>query len=55
VAQATFNDLYEQLEDQDLLKHPDASKIRPSHWATIRWNAAWLAACAVHEIVQNRL
>ena len=46
-AQRLFNRLYGSLGDQGLYSHPRATRQASEHWATTRWNAAWMAA---HEL-----
>lgn len=39
-----FNQVYNQMEYQDSVKHPNQIRMASHHWDTIRWNASWLAA-----------
>ncbi len=52
-ARFIFNQVYGQLEDQRVVKHPKAEEQAQDHWATIRWNAAWLAADAAWESIRG--
>lgn len=48
-----FNEVFNQMGDQTVVKHPLAPVIREELWKTIRWNAAWLAADAAWHSVQH--
>lgn len=47
-----FNDLYEFLSEteQGIIMHPKAEPIKKSHWRTLAWNVAWIAADFENEI-----
>lgn len=46
-ARFVFNALYaHMLFDQKLFVHPKAPVVKPAHWKTLSWNAAWIAADA---------
>ena len=48
IARRVFNSVYEQMKlRQQVITHPDAPVIKPYHWRTVAWNAAWTAADAV--------
>jgi hypothetical protein len=46
-AKRTFNLTYAGLRSQSIMAHPKAAPMPKGHWDTIRWNAAYVAACAV--------
>lgn len=48
-AQKMFNHLFQSMRPsrQFVFMHPQALPIDRKHWDTIRWNAAWEAACAI--------
>lgn len=48
-AKRIFNDVFYSMRPsmQRTLNHPEAFAMPKEHWATLRWNAAWLAASAV--------
>ena len=51
-ARAVFNRTYDFVHDnQGLMTHPKMSAIKPAHWKTVAWNAAWIAADAVDDTV----
>lgn len=47
-----FNEVFNQMGDQTVVKHPGAARMADEHWKTIRWNAAWLAADAAWHSVE---
>lgn len=49
-----FNEMWNQFEAMQSIQHPGAPEMSEEHWATIRWNAAWLAADTVMETVTVR-
>lgn len=48
-ARKVFNQMYYTLRPsmQFVFMHPDAAPLTKEQWQTVRWNAAWEAACAV--------
>ena len=53
-ARETFNWLYGLMtKSPDLFNHPKATKLKPAHWKTVAWNAAWLAADAVRDATKG--
>ena len=54
-ARITFNWLYGLMVNfPDLFNHPKAIKMNQTHWKTVAWNTAWLAADAVHDALKRR-
>lgn len=49
-AKGVFNITYHSLRSQNIMTAPHALPMPAKHWNTIRWNAAWLAACAADGI-----
>jgi hypothetical protein len=52
-ARYIFNNVFNQMQDQTVMKHPKADLMGPEHWQTLRWNAAWLAAEAAMATVKD--
>lgn len=52
-ARYIFNALINQMQDQYPITHPGMSAMPITHWHTICWNAAWLAADATMETVKG--
>lgn len=51
-AKAIFNDCYDFFfNNQGLVMHPKAHELKPDHWKTVAWNAAWIAADACDECI----
>lgn len=51
-AKHTFNTTYDFLaSNQALACHPKVDPQSPAHWKTLSWNAAWIAADAVDELL----
>ncbi len=50
LAQRVFNDMYYSMRPsmQFAFHHPQAKLLPAEHWKTVRWNAAWNAACAAN-------
>jgi len=46
-AQVIFNRVYKQFGNQKILIHPETHPLHETEWHTIRFNAAFIAACAV--------
>jgi hypothetical protein len=49
LAKKVFNNMMESMRPslQWAFLHPSAAPQSKEHWQTVRWNAAWTAACAV--------
>lgn len=55
-ARKTFNALYSLMMDNpELFTHPKAPQLKPVHWKTVAWNAAWIAADAVDESIPDAI
>ena len=55
-ARAVFNRVHDfVVENPTLMSHPKAGSLKPAHWKTIAWNAAWVAAAAVDEEVITQI
>ena len=53
LARRVFNDVFERMEAQSYINAaPDAPLLSEAHWAVIRWNTAFEAACGVHALTQ---
>lgn len=51
-ARTVFNRVYDfVLSNQPLMSHPKAEPVKPAHWKTASWNAAWIAADAVDDAI----
>lgn len=49
-ARQAFNRVYTfMMENPDLMNHPNEPRMKPFHWKTVAWNAAWIAADAVDD------
>lgn len=50
LAQKVFNNVFESMRPsmQHAFHHPEAQLLPSKHWSTVRWNAAWIAACAAN-------
>lgn len=49
-AREMFNELYGDMRDAELFRHPKSAPIKGWEWKTTRWNAAWYAASLLDEI-----
>lgn len=50
-AREVFNSLYYTLlHNQSVVTHPNQDPLPKSHWNTVAWNSAWLAADAVAKL-----
>lgn len=45
VARAQFNAVFSNMAIQSRFLHPEMTLQNPEHWDTVRWNAAFVAAC----------
>lgn len=53
-AKGVFNDLYSHMiMNQWAYLHPKQEAVADEHWATICWNASWMAACAADEAIPD--
>jgi hypothetical protein len=48
-AKGVFNRVFHTMRNQDLLIHPKSAPMKRKHWDTVRFNAAWHAACAADD------
>ncbi len=49
--QPVFNNLFFTMtKAPDLFMHPKATALKKSHWRTVAWNAAWIAASAAAKV-----
>lgn len=50
LAKKVFNNMMASMRPsmQFAFHHPSAPLLSKEHWATVRWNAAWAAACAAN-------
>ena len=46
-ARFVFNETFNSMRDQAVMKHPKAPALDEDQWRTMRWNSAWIAADAV--------
>ncbi len=56
-ARSVFNKLYDAMRPtmQWVFSHPEMLPLPKEHWGTLRWNAAWEAACIVNGSAPGRL
>lgn len=55
-ARESFNRTYDFLYcNQKLVTHPKMTEIKPEHWKTIAWNAAWIAADSVDDTIPTEV
>ena len=47
-----FNEVFNQMRNQQAIKHPGHPGMTLEYWKTICWNAAWLAADAAWHSVE---
>ena len=53
-AQAVFNRSYKfYIKDKQFMIHPKADVPTLTHWRTTAWNAAWIAADCVDNVVPS--
>lgn len=53
-ARTVFNRVYDfAYNNQPLVTHPKAEKVKPTHWKTVAWNVAWIAADAVDDTIPD--
>ena len=51
-AKAVFNRVYDfAISNPTLMMHPKAEPLKPFHWKTVAWNAAWIAADAADDVI----
>lgn len=49
-ARQVFNRVYTfMMRNPDMMNHPSQPRMKPFHWKTVAWNAAWIAADAVDD------
>ena len=55
-ARSVFNDCYDfYINNQSIMNHPKAQKLKPYYWKTISWNAAWIAADATDGTIPEEI
>lgn len=55
-ARTIFNRVYDfMMDNQWAMLHPKQPTLKPDHYKTIAWNAAWIAADAVDNTIPTEI